>query len=490
MSNDFDPYSQWLGIPPQDRPPNYYRLLDIDLFESDQNVINSAAHQRYLYIQSFQTGDNAELAKKILREIAVAGVCLLTPQKKAAYDVALKSKLQGKKQVPQDYPDVSMYIAEPVKTSQIINTRNANKYSQLWSFIVGFLMLAGIIVAVLAINKNLRDVANLQPDPPNKNIDAPTQIGIGKSRKGSEQYGRHLKNPPSHVSQLIPEPAITDLEEKHDSRDESENTTPESITAVPGHENDSKQEHPPVIPAINVQPQPANRLDVLPSGKKFEPDFFAVNMDELITQFNYFADKQQIIILRYPDGHAALAMHKMGVLHGSCVAFGSDGKPILLAYYKDGQLDGLLKTWDEKGRRIYWCQYANGFRNGLCCYYKDDQFRVLLEIYHDTIKAVYMVSNGKLENSVDPNKQDDLEADAKQLLKELRSQIYVSFNRDKILFENQFNKEFVRLQWELSSLMRAKGLNAVKSRIKEYNDECKRLINNLRNSDIWKKSVW
>ena len=27
----FDPYRKWLGIPPQEQPPNHYRLLGIGL---------------------------------------------------------------------------------------------------------------------------------------------------------------------------------------------------------------------------------------------------------------------------------------------------------------------------------------------------------------------------------------------------------------------------------------------------------------------------
>ena len=43
MSDTFDPYYKWLGIPPKDQPPNHYRLLGIDLFTPDPDVIESAA---------------------------------------------------------------------------------------------------------------------------------------------------------------------------------------------------------------------------------------------------------------------------------------------------------------------------------------------------------------------------------------------------------------------------------------------------------------
>ncbi|MGB1817044.1 MAG: hypothetical protein ACPHJ3_16920 [Rubripirellula sp.] len=37
----FDPYYKWLGISADDQPANHYRLLGVDQFESDADVIES-----------------------------------------------------------------------------------------------------------------------------------------------------------------------------------------------------------------------------------------------------------------------------------------------------------------------------------------------------------------------------------------------------------------------------------------------------------------
>lgn len=89
----FDPYHKWLGIAPKDQPPNYYRLLGIDDFESDPDVISNAAEQRMAHVRSYQLGKHIDLSQKILNEIAAARVCLLDPAKKFAYDVGLKEQL-------------------------------------------------------------------------------------------------------------------------------------------------------------------------------------------------------------------------------------------------------------------------------------------------------------------------------------------------------------------------------------------------------------
>ncbi|HUY89872.1 MAG TPA: hypothetical protein VMV10_14145 [Pirellulales bacterium] len=95
MADAFDPYHKWLGISPKDQPPNHYRLLAIELFESDADVIEGAADQRMAHVRTFQTGRNSALSQRMLNELSAAKLCLLDPQKKAEYDRALKAKSQG-----------------------------------------------------------------------------------------------------------------------------------------------------------------------------------------------------------------------------------------------------------------------------------------------------------------------------------------------------------------------------------------------------------
>ncbi len=86
----FDPYHKWLGIPPKDQPPNYYRLLAIDLFESDPEVIDAAANRQMAYVQQRATGEHTAESQKLLNELASARLCLLDKKKKSAYDLQLK----------------------------------------------------------------------------------------------------------------------------------------------------------------------------------------------------------------------------------------------------------------------------------------------------------------------------------------------------------------------------------------------------------------
>ena len=40
MSDQFDPYHVWLGIPPEEQPPSHYRLLGLRPLEADGDVIS------------------------------------------------------------------------------------------------------------------------------------------------------------------------------------------------------------------------------------------------------------------------------------------------------------------------------------------------------------------------------------------------------------------------------------------------------------------
>ena len=56
MTQDFDPYHVWLGIPTDQQPANHYRLLGIETFEDDPDVIASAADKQMAHLRTFQAG--------------------------------------------------------------------------------------------------------------------------------------------------------------------------------------------------------------------------------------------------------------------------------------------------------------------------------------------------------------------------------------------------------------------------------------------------
>ena len=93
MSEDFDPYYKWLAIPPKDQPPNHYRLLGLEVFEPDGDVIANAADARMSHLRVFQSGEHVAESQQLLNEIATARTTLLNAARKEAYDAQLQAEL-------------------------------------------------------------------------------------------------------------------------------------------------------------------------------------------------------------------------------------------------------------------------------------------------------------------------------------------------------------------------------------------------------------
>ena len=86
----FDPYSKWLGIQAEQRPPNHYQLLGVSSQEKDAGAIEDAANQQILLVVNYKKGPHAEECRRLLQEIAQARDTLLDPQERKAYDAELR----------------------------------------------------------------------------------------------------------------------------------------------------------------------------------------------------------------------------------------------------------------------------------------------------------------------------------------------------------------------------------------------------------------
>ncbi len=98
----FDAYHQWLGISPKDQPPHYYRLLGVELYEENLDVIANAADQRMAHLRTFQGGKHAAESQQLLNEVAAARVCLLNPKTKSIYDAQLRGDREARAPEPLD----------------------------------------------------------------------------------------------------------------------------------------------------------------------------------------------------------------------------------------------------------------------------------------------------------------------------------------------------------------------------------------------------
>jgi curved DNA-binding protein CbpA len=95
--HEFDPFHLWLGIPPREQPPYQHRLLALEPFETDAEVIAAAADQRMAYVQKTVTGSHSRHSQEILNLLSAARISLLDPQKRDDYEGALEATLSASK---------------------------------------------------------------------------------------------------------------------------------------------------------------------------------------------------------------------------------------------------------------------------------------------------------------------------------------------------------------------------------------------------------
>ncbi len=113
MSASFNPYHKWLAIPPEDQPANHYRLLAIELWEDDVEVIANAAEQRISHLRILEMGEQGETASELIAEITAARDCLLDPAARAGYEEQLRGVQRS---APQE---TSPVLADAIATESV-----------------------------------------------------------------------------------------------------------------------------------------------------------------------------------------------------------------------------------------------------------------------------------------------------------------------------------------------------------------------------------
>jgi outer membrane biosynthesis protein TonB len=87
----FDPYERWLGISRDQRPIDYFQLLDLDPDETDLEAIREAARKQAARVSPHEDGPNARACARLLKEIDQARATLLSPAKRKAYEATLSN---------------------------------------------------------------------------------------------------------------------------------------------------------------------------------------------------------------------------------------------------------------------------------------------------------------------------------------------------------------------------------------------------------------
>ena len=89
MEQQLDVYTEWLGIPEGDRPPDHYELLRLVQFDDDTNRIRDHYKKLNTHVRKYATGKYSVRSQELLNELAKAMLCLTDPERKREYDESL-----------------------------------------------------------------------------------------------------------------------------------------------------------------------------------------------------------------------------------------------------------------------------------------------------------------------------------------------------------------------------------------------------------------
>jgi hypothetical protein len=245
MSNVFDPYYTWLGIPPEEQPADHYRLLGLRQFEANPDVISNASDQRMGHIRTFQAGKRAADSQRILNELAAATRCLLNQEQKKAYDEQLTAK-QAKMRPQAVARPAPVAVAKPVVAKPVaaitvavpapvvaiaapvenpafvaesaaerIESKRRKSQQRTLFFVVGGVAFLGLGViaagAMIYLNRSrlfpIPEVANMQPLAPKTPSSPIEEAKDNKSPPPTTPVSEQPKpgeNPPSPTTQTTP----------------------------------------------------------------------------------------------------------------------------------------------------------------------------------------------------------------------------------------------------------------------------------------------
>jgi hypothetical protein len=291
--SDFDPYLKWLGIRDNDRPVNHYRLLGLELFESDSDVISAAADRQMSHVRTYQNGARAELSQKILNELAVARRCLLVADQKKLYDAKLKKALAPK--VKPAKPVVQASLAAPVippvttappnnpigpagqarsaapvavnADADMRKNRQSREKKQMALSVVGWIGggVAAVVVGAILINSGLLPGYGKDDDDPIE--DRSTEI-VQNDTNENKNNDSGFVDPPAKKDSTTTPKTNDDIPTKTDSTKAAENNSSNSTQPkVPDNKSVDDPTHPKFVwNRFNLQRYPAinqNTVDLL-----------------------------------------------------------------------------------------------------------------------------------------------------------------------------------------------------------------------------------
>jgi len=229
----FDPYERWLGIKTNSRSLTLYRLLALEPFEDDPEVISNAAKRQSFHLRELDDSRH-ETREKVLDQIALAKAVLLDPTQKRLYDSQLRAK-QARSKPPKRKPKQNVAshnkkrMPDRPTIIELPNDRvNSKPASTRWNISPVLSMLGGVcafailffaVMNYLAMNSTGTSQTQAKSETPSQASSAL------RSKKRPQQTS------PQYSSQSIPQPRV-ETQPRKEPIEQSGTNQPNTFTAL------------------------------------------------------------------------------------------------------------------------------------------------------------------------------------------------------------------------------------------------------------------
>ena len=400
MSDTFDPYYIWLGIPKWDQPANAYRLLGIQVFEQDRKVIANAADRLMKHLRTYQIGKRSQLSQKLLNEVANAKICLLDKQSKAKYDAELAAQSHTQKNtleetvapppqmiktpvadeplVPQalDEPDEDAPLRSEMPAPAVTRRRATHPGHRKKPSLVPFILLA--VAVLIPIGGGLALYMSNEAEIAQREKDRTETIA-----KKREQLDRKAKKEADRKAKEEADRRLKKAEERNEEEKAKRKEKKEADRKAKEEAQRKAKEEAARI--AKVEAGHTTKVTYWPNGQKhWEANFKDDKREGLVTgwyengqkksETHYKNGKEEGLVTSwYENGKKKREGHwKNGEQDGLFTRWHENGQKEAEAYHKDGKRDGLETTWYRNGKKKYEGHYKNGELDGLTTHWHEN----------------------------------------------------------------------------------------------------------------------
>lgn len=467
MSEVFDPYLEWMGIPPSDQPPNYYRLLRIHPFEESREVIQAAVQSQTAWLETLRFGHRGAHAARLLSRVTKAGKCLLDADSKAAYDSLLLMKfgptaskgatgeesglvVGRRRAATSKQPPFPSYGTDSLVSTLRIRWLAAALFggAQAMGLVCLWLIVLLLVRQGQSPQRSPRELAS--QDIPNGVPDADAALGessSGENHRAGQEEGSVPGSP------LPEDAAATDPSESSGSPasgGRAQLPSPITATNLPGDRGkvssavdaaggfhgmsaglptssgtadrnapEGGDASRPKSSTVQNERNPGER----PLGESSNRTEDSIDLGEgRSLRLRDFAIPQQAITHARTFGitvdrvseldeldEAYLVIDGQRHLSGPCVAY-LERQIKLVATYSRGERHGVTVLCNAEGQPWYWGEYVDGRRQGNCCLLQNGEPTVVCECASGRLVRLHLISDRKVRASF-PGLEPALEND-------------------------------------------------------------------------------